>query len=183
MFIIGLLLTSSVGSVGNAGSADPMEVDCTPQPLSCNIFMEARGEGILGIGAVSFSTLNRLDYKFFVQNKNSGSKTTLNKVLKNPKHYSWVPEDSKRIVIRILPQEKKIWELSRTIALGTWTLKSKFPSLYKKLDYTAGAVFYHTQSVKPSWASVKYRTLTLGAHHFYSKDKNGYPLTPVNSTL
>lgn len=182
MFIIGLLLTSSVGSVVDAGSADPMEVDCTPLPLSCNIFMEARGEGILGMGAVSFSTLNRLDYKFFVQSK-KGTKTTLNKVLKNPKHYSWLPADSKRVVIQVLPQEKKIWELSKTIAMGTWTLKSKYPGLYKKLDYTSGAVFYHAQRVRPSWASKKYRTLVIGEHHFYTKDKNGYPLTPDNSTL
>lgn len=148
-------------------------VDCAPTPLSCNIFMEARGEGILGMGAVSFSTLNRMDHKYF-QRKN---KKSLSSLVKSPNQYSWVQNNTqgKRTVIQITPQERLIWELSKVIALSTWTLKTKYPNLYRKLDYTGGALFYHEEHSHPTWASKKYQTLQLGAHHFYSKDKNGYP--------
>ena len=37
-------------------------------------------------------------------------------------------------------------------------------------DLTHGAMFYHTKAVSPSWSRVFFRTVSIGAHHFYSPD-------------
>ena len=42
---------------------------------------------------------------------------------------------------------------------------------YILIDITDGALFYHADYVKPSWAKTKHRTTEIGDHIFYTWDK------------
>src|SRR5574343_293713 len=145
------------------------QVQCQPQPLACNVFMEARGEGILGMAGIAFATLNRKKYpKHFA--------SSISKVVKQTKAYSWVStKRGQDWSIAVIKQEKMQWQLATTIAKLTYEL-SKHPSIYDALDITGGAIFYHAQRVKPNWKDDKFLTAQIGQHLFYDRDKNEWPL-------
>ena len=42
---------------------------------------------------------------------------------------------------------------------------------YILVDITDGALFYHADYVKPSWAKTKHRTTEIGDHIFYTWDR------------
>lgn len=152
-------------------SAAPHDaIRCSPQPLACNIFMEARGEGILGMAGIAFATLNRKKYpKHFAG--------TITKVVRKSQAFSWVPSSNSKQdwTIAVIKQEKVQWQLASTIAKVTYEL-SKHPIIYDALDITDGAIFYHAQRVKPHWKDSKYLTAQIGLHLFYDRDKNEWPI-------
>lgn len=117
--------------------------------LAKNIYYEARGESFEDKIYVVNVTLNRTE-------SNNHPDTICGTVFE-PYQFSWT--------INYKGKSKKVdsdaWEESLKIAV--WTIDNKD----KLVDFTDGAVFYHANYVKPTWAKHKQKTVKTQAHIFY----------------
>ena len=64
-----------------------------------------------------------------------------------------------------MPKDKKTY--NRLLEIAKSLVYDKLPFI----DITDGALFYHADYVKPSWAKTKHRTTEIGDHIFYTWDK------------
>ena len=119
-------------------SAFTIAVTC----LALNIYHEARGEPIKGMQAVALVTLNRS----IVTNK------PICEVVHSPKQFSWTMYKPKA-------SDPVAYKLAEKIAIDTLTGKVS--------DFTAGATFYHSVSVSPSWRNKFILRQKIGRHYFY----------------
>ena len=165
MRIVALLLLLLLSSplMSTFALADQV-VDCRTKPLACNIFMEARGEPLLGQLAVAFTTLNRLQHESFPK--------TLRGVVFEPKAFSWTSSGS---TIVISTKERVQWDNSRLIAKFMFHLYETDLKRYRASDPTHGSLFYHANHVRPSWRNNKHVTASIGRHIFYRKDSDNWP--------
>lgn len=165
MRIVALLLLLLLSSplMSTFALADQV-VDCRTKPLACNIFMEARGEPLLGQLAVAFVTLNRLQHESFPK--------TLRGVIFEPKAFSWTTSGTSIVVST---KERNQWENSRLIAKFMYRLYETDPAAYRISDPTHGGLFYHADYVRPSWRNNKQVTASIGRHIFYRKDSDNWP--------
>ena len=124
--------------------------------LSLNIFMEARGEPIMGQYAVAMVTLNRV--------KQSGDNVC--EVVFKPKQFSWANKGVTRtakgwkLKAEHDPKDAHAWWLAKRIAATALS--------GKMYDFTRGSMFYHTTAVRPVWRLAMVRTKKIGNHQFYT---------------
>jgi len=114
--------------------------------MVATLYHEARGEGVMGIGAVASVIMNRAKQ----------ARKSVCSVVYERKQFSWthVTKD-KRITGNIMD----ILSITHKALSGVL------------VDVTHGATFYHATYVKPSWAKHKVLTVQINKHIFY-KDKH-----------
>lgn len=123
--------------------------------LTLNIFHEARSESKAGQRAVASVTLNRVSSKYYPNNIcDVVFQKRWDKIRKRVvSQFSWTEFDQP-------PKLKsKAWFRAWKIAEEAYKEKDK-----KQLK---GAIFYHTENIKPSWARKKKPIAKIGRHIFY----------------
>jgi spore germination cell wall hydrolase CwlJ-like protein len=121
------------------------EVQC----LARNIYFEAANEPRAGKIAVAEVTMNRV--------KSGFSRTVCGVVSQksgNTCQFSWVCEPKKTITM--LEQWKESREIAENILISQ-----------KKYSTIQGAMFFHADYTKPSWARTKEFVQKIGRHLFY----------------
>lgn len=123
--------------------------------LSEALYFEARGETVRGQFAVAEVIMNRVASSAYpnsicrVINQGTGRKYAC--------QFTYTCDGHPEVI-----HEKKAWarvgKVARAILDGA------------PRDLTKGAMYYHTKSVRPSWARKFQKTATIGVHYFY---KNG----------
>lgn len=122
------------------------EVDC----LAVNIYREAGREETQGMIAVALVTMNRLKTDGF---PDSVCKV-VNQKTKSTCQFSWV-------CMHKLPRmDDKIYTYIREIATHVFLNHDLIE------DFTAGALFYHADYVRPRWKNLEVTT-KIGRHIFY----------------
>jgi N-acetylmuramoyl-L-alanine amidase len=127
------------------------EIECLAQ----NIYHEARGEPIAGQFAVAEVTLNRMRSHEF---PNSVCKvvyqTHWNPSRKEIVHaFSWT---GLKVTTNLHSAAwRQAWEIARTVLT-----RDRKPTL-------AGALYYHSVNVKPTWSHTHKRLAIIGRHIFY----------------
>jgi len=127
--------------------ADPIE--CLQQ----NIYFESRNQPIVGMFAVGWVTVNRVDDEFYPD--------TVCDVVWQDNQFSWTndgkpdtPSDN------VLEQEK--WKLSGQVAKVVY--REWKEGLYDPFE---GAVMFHADYVEPYWTDAYELVLVVGDHLFY----------------
>ena len=119
--------------------------------LSETIYHESRGEPIPGQFAVGSVVMNRVRSKHYP--------STVCEVVHQPYQFSWT-----LIKTELGITDKKSWRNAQQIA---WIL------LHGGMRSNIGtALDYHSVDVNPKWAKSNVKTLTLGRHIFYTRDKS-----------
>ncbi len=119
--------------------------------LALNLYWEARGEGRLGMIAVGWTVLNRVESHQFPS-------TTCGVIYQGgerpPCQFSWWCDGRSDY-----PRERDSWLAANALATE---LLSDPPR-----DPTGGALFYHAASIDSPWKRKRTRTVTIGSHVFY----------------
>lgn len=127
--------------------------------LAATVWGEARSEGEVGMRAVAHVMVNRIGDRFGED---------LATVILAPKQFSvWNRGDpNRRLVLNLVrdPQnyvtDAAQWEVAQRVAREVLAGQS--------VDPTEGALFYHTQGVRPSWSRQGVGRQVIGAHVFYA---------------
>ena len=132
--------------------------------LAMNMYHEARNQGTAGRLAVSAVVMNRVNDKRFpntvcevvLQSQMKKSwKTGLPIPIRNRCQFSWYCDGKSDI-----PTDSKTWDQS--MLLAERVLDNFYP------DITEGALWYHSDAVKPYWSKQLNRTVTIDNHLFYN---------------
>jgi N-acetylmuramoyl-L-alanine amidase len=129
--------------------------------LALNDYWEARSETMAGRIAVARVVLNRAMDSRFPSNLCDVVKQTKVSGPSNRCQFSWYC-DAKADV----PYEIDQWRTSIKIAAAVLQIDSSIP------DPTGGALWYHADFMKPSWASEYETTTIIGGHVFYRETDN-----------
>ena len=124
--------------------------------LACNLYFEARSksEGVVGLYAVAFNTLNRV--------KSSRFPDTITGVVYQTSQYSW-QNDGKSDRVYDGVSWRRCLEVAKAVLL--------IPDEdYQFYDITKGALFYHSVKIIPYWVDKSHTTVTINNHVFYSSD-------------
>jgi spore germination cell wall hydrolase CwlJ-like protein len=128
------------------------EVSC----LSLNIYFEARGEPDLGKAAVAHVVLNRVVDKRFPTTVCDVVRQGGEQKLHRCQFSWWCDGRSDK------PRDAESWQQVQAVAQQVyWGFAP---------DPTAGALWYHADSVSPSWGKVFNRGPKIGQHIFYKDD-------------
>lgn len=127
--------------------------------LAATVFGEARSEGETGMRAVAHVMVNRIGNRFGED---------LATVILAPKQFSvWNRGDpNRRLVLNLVRDpdhyvtDAAQWDMAQRIAREVLAGQS--------IDPTDGALFYHTQAVRPRWAGQGVGRHVIGAHVFYT---------------
>ncbi len=128
--------------------------------LAATAFGEARSEGEAGMRAVAHVMVNRVGQRFG---------ENLATVILSPKQFSvWNRGDPNRRLVQNLVRDPvrynggavAEWEVAQRVAREVLAGQS--------VDPTGGALFYHTRTVRPRWASQGQGRQVIGAHIFYA---------------
>lgn len=123
--------------------------------LQQNIYFEARNQSELGMIAVAWVTMNRVDSKRYPD--------TVCDVVWQRKQFSWTHDGlSDRPGKNVI--EQRAWERAghvMNLVLHDWA--------YGKEDAVAEATHYHADYIRPYWASSYTKVATVGDHIFYRK--------------
>lgn len=122
------------------------QFDC----LATALYFEARGETVLGQFAVAEVILNRVDSGQFPDNVCA----VVGQGGSGGCQFSYAC-DGQPEIIREAGAFDTVARVARVMLDGA------------PRDLTAGATYFHTRSVRPSWARVFERTAAIGAHLFY----------------
>jgi spore germination cell wall hydrolase CwlJ-like protein len=139
-------------SVYKAVYAKQQSVQREVQCLARNIYFEAASEPRAGKIAVAEVTMNRVKQGF--------AKTVCGVVSQKSNgvcQFSWVCEPKKKITMN------SEWKEAREIAENILISQKK----YSTID---GAMFFHADYVKPSWARTKDFVKKIGRHMFYREE-------------
>jgi spore germination cell wall hydrolase CwlJ-like protein len=157
-----LQLTAFVPQDGTPGAvpAQPAPVinEDEVRLLAATVFGEARSEGETGMRAVAHVMVNRVGDRFGED---------LATVILAPKQFSvWNRGDpNRRLVLNLVRDPDQYvtdaaqWDQAQRIAREVLAGQSTDP--------TDGALFYHTQGVRPRWAPHGVGRHVIGAHVFY----------------
>lgn len=135
--------------------------------LALNDYWEARSENLAGRIAVARVVMNRAMDRRFPSNlcdvvKQNFFRGTLNKC-----QFSWFCDARADV-----PYEQDAWRMSLKVATAMLQKDSSIP------DPTGGALWYHADSVRPSWTAEYETTTMIGSHIFYREgDKPGHVVT------
>ena len=136
------------------------QVEC----LAKNIYFEARNEPFAGQFAVALVTLNRV--------RDTSFPDTICKVVYQGIHtadgfpkrdrcqFSWYCDGVSDIV-----RNPKAYNTTQKIANLAMLQYSKLKS--EGLDYTEGAIYYHTHEINPRWSTAYPKVGRIGDHIFY----------------
>lgn len=146
------------------------EVPYTDQELRCltqNLYFEARSEGTAGMLAVGFVTLNRVSSERFpdticnviYQGQRDGS----GNMIRHRCQFSWYC-DGRSDRMRNPEAEAEARRIA-ALLLNDFYRENKY-----LVDITEGSLFYHTNSVNPSWRNDRGMSpvTQIGTHIFYS---------------
>ena len=114
-----------------------------------NIFHEARNQTIMGMQAVAFVTLNRVDHADYPD--------TVCYVLYDPFQFSWTLEDV--FVNHNNVIEQVAWETSLQVAFNVMNSYT-YNGMY-------GVTHYHRSDIKPIWSNNKSIAAVIDDHIFY----------------
>lgn len=121
------------------------QIEC----LKINAYMEARGQGVKGMQAVTWVVLNRT--------KHPSYPSTPCSVIKQPQQFSWWNGKTPKI------KEKDAYMQAERVVEGVLSGKLK--------DNTNSSTHFHSARIKPVWASRLSYTTTIGSHCFYKMKK------------
>jgi len=110
-----------------------------------NVWHEARGEGMRGMHAVALVTMNR------VKRRNK----TVCEVVYEPRQFSWTSSATGDMIDNIKAVRKAVANVMTNSVS----------------DFTKGATHYHANYVNPYWADDMQRTVVVGKHIFYRKQR------------
>ena len=137
------------------------EISC----LALNIYFEARGEPDLGKVAVAHVVLNRVVDKRFPTTVCDVVRQGGERKLHRCQFSWWCDGRSDK------PRNARSWQEVQTVAHQVyWGFEP---------DPTAGALWYHADSVSPSWGKVFNRGPKIGQHIFYKDDVRPPQLTAL----
>ncbi len=121
--------------------------------LALNIYWEARSEPSLGQFAVAAVTLNRVAAPAYPDNicavVQQGGEQRLNRC-----QFSWWCDGKEDT-----PKNDAAWSAARSVAYTVL--------FFDPPDPTRGALWYHADYVKPSWAKALSRVTKIGRHIYY----------------
>jgi len=164
LLLAGFLMISPVNASENP--ITEKSVEC----LAMNMYHEARDQGTAGLLAVSSVVLNRVGDNRFPNSicevikegptRESWKRNGKFLPVRNKCQFSWWcdgisddPKDKKNY--------KKLLIIAETLILNNIIF----------VDITDGALFYHADYVKPSWAKTKTKTVEIQDHIFYKWEK------------
>jgi len=136
--------------------------DFSDKEMQClveNIYHESRGEGIMGMIAVAYVTLNRVESKRFPNTICGVARQGVYKdgqPVKNKCQFSWWCDGKSDKM-----HEKDILDTVKGVALDVVMTYDELP------DPTNGALFYHTTAVNPYWAKHFTKVAQIGDHIYY----------------
>ena len=122
------------------------QIEC----LVLNSYMEARGQGVKGMQAVTWVVLNRT--------KHPSYPSTPCAVIYAPFQFSWT-RNGKTPKIK----EKDAYTQAERVVEGVLSGKLK--------DNTNSSTHFHSTRIKPVWANRLSYTTTIGSHCFYKMKK------------
>jgi len=137
------------------------EIGC----LALNIYFEARGEPELGKIAVAHVVLNRVADRRFPSTVCDVVRQGGEDELHRCQFSWWCDGQSDR------PRNARSWEAVKTVAQKVYWGFSDDP--------TYGALWYHADSVSPSWGKVFAPGPKIGQHQFYGDDTPALQLTAL----
>ena len=129
----------------NGVKYDAKQIQC----LSINAYMEARGQGVKGMQAVTWVVLNRTNHPSYP--------STPCAVIKQPQQFSWWNGKTPQI------KEKDAYTQAERVVEGVLSGKLK--------DNTNSSTHFHLARIKPKWSSRLSYTTTIGSHCFYKMKK------------
>lgn len=112
--------------------------------LTLNVYHEARSESEIGQMAVVHVTLNRAAKR----------ELSIKNVVKQPYQFSWIQQKESYI-----PEDPKAF---------FDCMQSVYVALTSS-DFTAGATYYHLETIEPYWASQYTFVDQYGSHKFYKQ--------------
>lgn len=153
-------------SVATPAGAEPRidiaeEIGC----LALNIYFEARGEPDLGKIAVAHVVLNRVADRRFPSTVCDVVRQGGEDELHRCQFSWWCDGQSDR------PRDTRSWDAVKTVAQKVYWGFSDDP--------TYGALWYHADSVSPSWGKVFQPGPKIGQHQFYGDDAPALQLTAL----
>jgi len=126
--------------------------------LALNIYMEARGEPVMGRYAVAMVTLNR-----------AGDEARVCHEVFRPHQFSWTRGVQRTPAGWRLPQHL-IPRLSDPAEARAWSSAKAVASVSLAgyvADFTQGARYFHAVHVSPSWAKSMRPVKRIGRHIFF----------------
>ncbi len=145
-----LLFTQSAAAESQIDIAE--EIDC----LALTIYFEARGEPYLGKIAVAHVVLNRVVDKRFPTTVCNVVRQGGEQQLRRCQFSWWCDGRSDK------PSDAQSWQMVQAVAQQVYWGFSPDP--------TAGALWYHADTVSPSWGKGFNRGPQIGQHVFYVDD-------------
>lgn len=142
------------------------EIDVDIDILARTIYGEARGEGNEGMEAVACVVMNRYRshkwYCGFVIINGAKVPSIAQTCLKKFQFSCWNKNDPNLHKIQRISIQDEVFKQCIKIARAAVCGKLK--------DFTGGAVYYHTKSIKPKWAVGKYPCYEVKNHLFYREE-------------
>mgnify|MGYP001597488135 CR=1 FL=1 len=137
--------------------------------LALTAYGEARGEGAEGMMAVLNVINNRAqDSSFFDMNIYNATGSPYHAVALKQKQFSIFNFGDPNRPMLVSLAENFDNALSTNASLNQAYQLSKMLTQRVLTDNTSGAVYYHAQSIKPSWASSFIPVGNIGRHIFYA---------------
>ncbi len=129
----------------------------TLSAITCNLYFEARShrEGVVGLYAVAFNTLNRVKSERFPDSAVD--------VVYQRGQYEWTDNGKSDRVYDLIS-----WKRCLRIAKIVLSIPEEDYNFY---DITKGSLFYHSNKVSPYWAAEEHLTVVINNHIYYSNDK------------
>jgi spore germination cell wall hydrolase CwlJ-like protein len=148
-----------------AGAAPRIDIEEEIGCLALNIYFEARGEPELGKIAVAHVVLNRVADRRFPSTVcdvvRQGGEQDLYRC-----QFSWWCDG-----LSDKPRDARAWEAAKLVAHKVYWGFSPDP--------TDGALWYHADSVSPSWGKAFILGPKIGQHLFYADDTRPLQLTAL----
>lgn len=165
-FIVNVIIAFSIGTITygeimNQRNADALE-DFMEQKqcIAMNIYHEARGDSKLGMKAVAFVTLNRVQSEQYPDTPCDVVYQARLDGNGNPKRnqcqFSWFCDGRSDD-----PKDKVLFQLADSLA---YEVMAEYGEVE---DPTDGAIMYHASYVKPYWAKEYEKTVRIDTHIFY----------------
>ena len=132
--------------------------------LARTIFGEARGEGLEGMEAVACVIMNRFKaekwFTGYVVINGQKIPNVAETCLKKAQFSCWNKNDSNYKILQNINANNMLFK--QCIMVAKRALKGEL------IDFTNGALYYHTKQIKPKWAIGKSPCYSVKNHLFYN---------------
>ena len=150
VIVLSVTLTATLQAETNPKQLQAQKL--SKQQIQClvlNSYMEARGQGVKGMQAVTWVVLNRT--------KHPSYPSTPCSVIAQPKQFSWYGNKPVQV------KEKDAYMQAERVVEGVLSGKLK--------DNTNASTHFHSTRIKPVWVNRLSYTTTIGSHCFYKMKK------------